>query len=186
MISLLPETALNEMKAYYGDEAYHAFTSEEQMILAYVWNGDSISNTELQQLLGLNSIEVGKILHQMVDKQLLNKENKNRWTTYTLLKDDSAGSTCEEKSEEKSEEKTDVTDNVTDKAEGGQKGGQKSNLTTETTTETIRLLIKDNPKITGKELTAKCHITEDGVAYHIKELKQLGKIKRKNSVRKEL
>lgn len=85
-ISLLPESVLIDMKAHYGEEAYHAMTSEEQMILAYVWNGDSISNTELQQLLGLNSIEVGKILHQMVAKQLLNKENKNRWTTYTLLK----------------------------------------------------------------------------------------------------
>lgn len=109
MISLLPESVLNAMKAYYGEEAYHAMTSEEQMILAYVWNGDSISNTELQQLLGLNSIEVGKILHQMVTKQLLNKENKNRWTTYTLLKDGNTNYT----SEEKSEEKTDVTNNVT-------------------------------------------------------------------------
>lgn len=88
-----------EIKAHYGDETYHTLSSEEQMILAYVWNGDSISNTELQQLLGLNSIEVGKILHQMVAKQLLNKENKNRWTTYTLLKDDSADSAAEEKSE---------------------------------------------------------------------------------------
>ena len=109
MISLLPESVLIEMKAHYGEEAYYAMTSEEQMILAYVWNGDSISNTELQQLLGLNSIEVGKILHQMVAKQLLNKENKNRWTTYTLFKESHADST----SEEKSEEKTDVTDNVT-------------------------------------------------------------------------
>ena len=136
MISLLPESVLIEMKAHYGEEAYHAMTSEEQMILAYVWNGDSISNTELQQLLGLNSIEVGKILHQMVAKQLLNKENKNRWTTYTLLKHGITDST----SEEKSEEKTDVTNNVTNKNEGSQKrwskkvvrkGGQKSNLTTE-------------------------------------------------------
>ena len=128
MISLLPESVLSEMKAFYGGESYHSMTSEEQMILAYVWNGDSISNTELQQLLGLNSIEVGKILHQMVAKQLLNKENKNRWTTYTLLKDGNTDST----SEEKSEEKKNVTDNVTDK----DKGGQKSNLSTETTTET--------------------------------------------------
>ena len=136
MISLLPESVLIEMKAHYGEEAYYAMTSEEQMILAYVWNGDSISNTELQQLLGLNSIEVGKILHQMVAKQLLNKENKNRWTTYTLLKHGITDST----SEEKSEEKTDVTNNVTNKNEGSQKrwskkvvrkGGQKSNLTTE-------------------------------------------------------
>ena len=121
MISLLPESVLNAMKAYYGEETYHAMTSEEQMILAYVWNGDSISNTELQQLLGLNSIEVGKILHQMVVKQLLNKENKNRWTTYTLLKDGNADSTSEGKSEEKSYKKTNGTDNVTDKDESGQK-----------------------------------------------------------------
>ena len=122
MTSLLPETALNEMKAYYGEEAYRAFTSEEQMILAYVWNGDSINNTELQQLLGLNSIEVGKILHQMVDKQLLNKENKNRWTTYTLRKEDAFDAT----GEEKSEGKTDVTDNVTNNEEGGQKTAKSS------------------------------------------------------------
>lgn len=146
MISLLPESVLIDMKAHYGEEAYHDMTSEEQMILAYVWNGDSISNTELQQLLGLNSIEVGKILHQMVAKQLLNKENKNRWTTYTLLKDGNVDSTSEGKSEEKTcDKKTDVTDNVTDKNEGIQKrwsekvvrkGGQKSNQTTETATET--------------------------------------------------
>ena len=140
MISLLPESVLNAMKAYYGEETYHAMTSEEQMILAYVWNGDSISNTELQQLLGLNSIEVGKILHQMVVKQLLNKENKNRWTTYTLLKDDNADTT--------SEEKTDVTDNVTDK----DKGGQKCNITTETTTETSENNAKSSE--TGSETSS--------------------------------
>ena len=55
----------------------------------------------------------------MVTKQLLNKENKNRWTIYTLLKEDSADSVSEEKSEEKAsdkknDKKTDVTDNVTD------------------------------------------------------------------------
>ena len=42
------------------------------MLLAYVWDGDSISNAELQQLLGFNTTEVGKILHQMVEKQIRN------------------------------------------------------------------------------------------------------------------
>ncbi|MDD6784552.1 MAG: putative DNA binding domain-containing protein [Prevotellaceae bacterium] len=109
MISLLPKNVLDEMKTYYGNEAYHAFTSEEQMIMAYVWNGESISNTELQQLLGINSIEAGKILHQMVDKQLLNKENKSRWTTYTLLKEYNTNSTSEEKSDKKSDKKNSFT-----------------------------------------------------------------------------
>lgn len=185
MISLLPESVLNAMKAYYGEEAYHAMTSEEQMILAYVWNGDSISNTELQQLLGLNSIEVGKILHQMVAKQLLNKENKNRWTTYTLLKDGNADFTSEEKSEEKSDKKTDGTDNVTDngtdnvtdKDKGGQKrwsekvvrkGGQKKD---KKTVDTILYLIKETPNITRKVLAETIGISQSAVQKHINRLK---------------
>ena len=201
MTSLLPESVLSEMKAYYGEESYHAMTSEEQMILAYVWNGDSISNTELQQLLGLNSIEVGKILHQMVAKQLLNKENKNRWTTYTLLKDGYADSTSEEKSEEKT--------NVTDK----DKGGQKSNLTTETSekdatdsetgseknaessekspensdfgsektatsSEKILGLIKQNPTISATEIAKLIGMSSRGVEKHIRRLREAGVLKR--------
>lgn len=50
--------------------------------------------------------------------------------------------------------------------------------TTETTTETIIESIRNNPKITTKEIAAVCRITEDGVSYHIKKLKQMGKIVR--------
>lgn len=69
-----------------GYEIYGALKATEQNILAYVWYGESVSNIELQQMLGLNSIEVGKILHNMVEKQLLKRENKNRWTTYSVIK----------------------------------------------------------------------------------------------------
>ena len=109
MISLLPKTVLEEMKHYYGSAVYDLLTANEQQILAYVWNGDSISNIELQQLLGLNSIEAGKLLHQMVKKGLMNQNNKNRWTTYTIHKEQVANESMEksmEKSEEKSEEKS--------------------------------------------------------------------------------
>ena len=61
----------------------------------------------------------------------------------------------------------------------------KANVTTETTTkissnttETIVNSIRNNPKITTKEIAALCGITEDGVSYHIKKLKQMGKITR--------
>lgn len=100
MISLLPKTVLEEMKHYYGSAAYDLLTANEQQSLAYVWNGDSISNIELQQLLGLNSIEAGKLLHQMVKKGLMNQNNKNRWTTYTIHKEQVANESME-KSEEK-------------------------------------------------------------------------------------
>lgn len=85
-MSLLPENVLQEMKSYYGYEIYDALKATEQNILAYVWYGESFSNIELQQMLGLNSIEVGKILHNMVEKQSLKRENKNRWTTYSVIK----------------------------------------------------------------------------------------------------
>ena len=85
-MSLLPENVLQEMKSYYGYEIYDALKATEQNILAYVWYGESVSNIELQQMLGLNSIEVGKILHNMVEKQLLKRENKNRRTTSSVIK----------------------------------------------------------------------------------------------------
>ena len=52
-------------------------------------------------------------------------------------------------------------------------------VTTETpadTAETILEIISNNPKVTAKELATTCGITEDGVAYHIKKLKQRGRL----------
>lgn len=52
-------------------------------------------------------------------------------------------------------------------------------ITTETpadTTETIFKIISNNPKVTAKEIASVCGITEDGVAYHIKKLKQSGRL----------
>ena len=37
-------------------------------------------------------------------------------------------------------------------------------------------MISNNPKVTAKEIASVCGITEDGVAYHIKKLKQSGRI----------
>lgn len=48
--------------------------------------------------------------------------------------------------------------------------------TTVNTTETIYNLIKRNQNITAKEIASICGITEDGVAYHIKKLKQAGRL----------
>ena len=52
-------------------------------------------------------------------------------------------------------------------------------ITTETpadTTETILKIISNNPKVTAKEIATVCGITEDGIAYHIKKLKQRGRL----------
>ena len=44
------------------------------------------------------------------------------------------------------------------------------------TTETIFKIISNNPKVTAKEIASVCGITEDGVAYYIKKLKQSGRL----------
>ena len=82
MISLLPEQTLLEMQQAIGKNEYARLSANEQLTLAYVWNGDEISNTILQQLLSLNSIEAGRLLHNLVDKGLLTQDSKGRWTTY--------------------------------------------------------------------------------------------------------
>lgn len=51
------------------------------------------------------------------------------------------------------------------------------------TTETILRMISNNPKITTREMASACGITEDGVAYHIKKLKQSGRITRVGGAR---
>ncbi|MGN1236036.1 MAG: RNA-binding domain-containing protein [Bacteroidaceae bacterium] len=165
MISLLPEAVLKEMKVYYGNETYQAFTSEEQMIMAYVWNGDSISNTELQQLLGLNSIEAGKILHQMVDKQLLNKENKNRWTTYTLLKKDISDPTSEERGDKKSDKKGDK--------KSDKKGDKKNTFALTAVENKILAILRQDPNVTYQSLEQKLTLGRTTLYKAVRHLKEL-------------
>ena len=170
MISLLPKTVLEEMKHYYGSAAYDLLTANEQQILAYVWNGDSINNIELQQLLGLNSIEAGKLLHQMLKKGLMNQNNKNRWTTYTIHKEQVANESMEksmEKSEEKSMEKS------------KEKSMEKSEEKLTPTEIRVVELIQKKSHHTYKTLSQTLGFTE---SYIYKVLNQL---KKKNVIKRE-
>lgn len=174
MISLLPKTVLEEMKHYYGSAVYDLLTANEQQILAYVWNGDSISNIELQQLLGLNSIEAGKLLHQMVKKGLMNQNNKNRWTIYTIHKEQVANESMEksmEKSKEKSMEKSE------EKSE--EKSKEKSEEKLTPTEIRVVELIQKKSHHTYKTLSQTLGFTE---SYIYKVLNQL---KKKNVIKRE-
>ena len=50
--------------------------------------------------------------------------------------------------------------------------------TTEKTTEKILRLLLEKPNLTNQELADKCGLTEDGIYYNIKRLKQKGLISR--------
>ena len=182
MISLLPKTVLEEMKHYYGSAAYDLLTANEQQILAYVWNGDSISNIELQQLLGLNSIEAGKLLHQMVKKGLMNQNNKNRWTTYTIHKEQVANESMEksmEKSEEKSMEKSEEKSMEKSEEKSEEKSMEKSEEKLTPTEIRVVELIQKKSHHTYKTLSQTLGFTE---SYIYKVLNQL---KKKNVIKRE-
>ena len=50
--------------------------------------------------------------------------------------------------------------------------------TTESTTERVLEIIRNNPKITNREIAEMLGLTEDGVFYHTKKLRMKGRIRR--------
>lgn len=93
------------MQQALGKDEYARLSADEQLTLAYMWNGDEISNAILQQLLSLNSIEAGRLLHNLVDKGLLTQDSKGRWTTYKICREKDKGEERKDKSEERSDKR---------------------------------------------------------------------------------
>ncbi|MDN0054307.1 hypothetical protein QVN91_15345 [Bacteroides caecigallinarum] len=52
---------------------------------------NNISNYRIQQLLGKNPLEAGRILYALVDKGMLSSNNRGRWTSYSINSDYSQG-----------------------------------------------------------------------------------------------
>ncbi len=52
--------------------------------MATAFTEGSTSNYRMQQLLGKNSLKVGKTLYALVGKGMLVPVNKGRWTSYSL------------------------------------------------------------------------------------------------------
>ena len=70
----------------------------------------------------------------------------------------------------------DTTETTTETPSATTENSADTTETSADTTETILKIISNNPKVTAKEIASVCGITEDGVAYHIKKLKQRGRI----------
>ena len=58
------------------------------------------------------------------------------------------------------------------------------NTTRETVKEEIIRLIKEYPEITAKEMAIQLHVTEEGIRFHIKNMKKEGILKRIGSTKK--
>lgn len=177
-MSLLPENVLQEMKSYYGYEIYDALKATEQNILAYVWYGESVSNIELQQMLGLNSIEVGKILHNMVEKQLLKRENKNRWTTYSVIKKSEVSDESDKKEKiigDKKETSDNESVNVGDKKSKAVSDKKRKRVTMSEFTDIERKvfeLIMQDVSITYETLGEKLSVSKTTLYKAVRSLKE--------------
>ena len=152
--------------------------------MAYVWNGDSVSNMELQQMLGMNSLEIGKLLHNMVDKNLLNQESKNRWTTYNIHKEITPENGCEVKNGKsevkngKSEVKNEECEVKNGKSEVKNEAKSKKRTLANSGNDVLNL-IKQNSHITYAEIGETLALGETSVYKILKHLRQKNLIHRK-------
>ena len=83
MVSLMPIECTSYLNEFFG-AAYQNLRAEEQIILATAYLEEKVSNTRLQSVLGMHSIDVGRLLANLVDLKMLNVERRGRWTTYQI------------------------------------------------------------------------------------------------------
>ena len=83
MVSLIPEECTVFMNNTFGHD-YNNLSSNQQIILCTAFIEKQVSNSRLQPLLEINSIDVAKDLKALVDNHFLIRNNNGRWTTYEI------------------------------------------------------------------------------------------------------
>lgn len=86
MISLMPPECTEYLHNLFG-AAYGHLDKEAQIILGTAYLEDGVTNARMQSILELHSIEIGHILSNLVDKNMLIADKKGRWTSYRLNTD---------------------------------------------------------------------------------------------------
>ena len=72
---------------------------EYQLILSTALTEENISNFRIQQLLGKNPLEVGRMLYLLADRGMLTSTSKGRWTSYSINSEYSQGVKSRSKSQ---------------------------------------------------------------------------------------
>lgn len=86
MISLMPPECTEYLRKLLGI-AYDHLDRNAQIILGTAYLEDGVTNTRMQSILELHSIEIGHILLNLVEKNMLIADKKGRWTSYRLNTD---------------------------------------------------------------------------------------------------
>ena len=85
-ISLMPPECTEYLYRLFG-VTYKHLDKDAQIILGTAYLEDGVTNTRMQSILNLHSVEIGHILSNLVDKNMLIVNKKGRWTSYTINTD---------------------------------------------------------------------------------------------------
>lgn len=84
MFSVIPDSVLAELKAYFGDVQH--LTSDELTVLSFCLIEGNVSNNRLQYVLGMHRSDITALLKKLCSEGYLESDNNGRWTLYTLKK----------------------------------------------------------------------------------------------------
>lgn len=83
MVSLMPHECSEYLQKRFG-WVYLQLGKYEQITLGTAYLERSVSNSRMQAVLHLNSLEIGHILADLVQKRLLVANKNGRWTSYNI------------------------------------------------------------------------------------------------------
>ncbi len=86
MISLMPPECTAYLKSVFG-WVYDGLDKEEQILLGTAYLENGVTNSRMQSILELGSVEIGHILASLVDRKLLLADKNGRWSSYRLNPD---------------------------------------------------------------------------------------------------
>ena len=87
MKSLISDECTRQLRTTLGESVYQSLQNEEILILSVALTEDTVTNSVLQTLLDKNSLQVGKLLYSLVERNILVSQNKGRWTSYEVNQD---------------------------------------------------------------------------------------------------
>ena len=86
MVSLMPQECSEFLQGLFG-LAYSHLSKNEQIILGTAYLEEEVTNSRMQSILGLHSVDIGHILSELVSQGMLIPHRKGRWTTYAINTD---------------------------------------------------------------------------------------------------
>lgn len=87
MKSVISEECIQQLRAILGETTFQSLDNEEVLILSVALTEDTVTNSLIQTLLDKNSLQVGKLLYSLVERNILVSQSKGRWTSYEVNRD---------------------------------------------------------------------------------------------------